>query len=127
MFYDPIDEDPDDPTTEGSMFVGGGISGIGSDAEDIFERLSAHHSGGLSEWQYLSPFDPFTIEVDDIDASLFHSFMKETNSILTKVTEEIASMSTNERVTTASDLSYMEVFNAFFARDCDAKDTELCQ
>ena len=50
--------------------------------------------------------------MDDPDTSLLHTFLKETNVILNKVTSEIQAISRENNVMTASDLSYMSVFDA---------------
>ena len=81
--------------------------------DELHSRLSGQQPRKLPDWNYSSPFEPFTIEVDDTDERLLNSFLLETNSILMRVVDEVKATSTSTgRITTASDLSYMDVFDA---------------
>eukprot|EP00178_Gracilaria_changii_P016909 TRINITY_DN48454_c0_g1_i1.p1 TRINITY_DN48454_c0_g1~~TRINITY_DN48454_c0_g1_i1.p1 ORF type:complete len:147 (+),score=21.75 TRINITY_DN48454_c0_g1_i1:225-665(+) len=53
------------------------------------KRVMHSRQGGLREWDYGSLFEQFSIDIDGINKMLGRRFIRETNSILDKVTKKI--------------------------------------
>ena len=59
--------------------------------EEIEARASTHQIRGLEHWDYDSPFSSVKVKIDDVDNSLAMRFVREANSVLNNVIDDIRS------------------------------------